>query len=335
MRDLRRWWQYWDDFWFAPTGTFHLGLFRALIGTCMFIMYSIRLSDFDFLFGRESFRPGAQAWDLLPAYMTPPMRWFPTDISILYGLHWVFVIGLGLWTVGLGGRILTVALFALQVGFFQQNFATAYGADLIALHWLLYLSLTHQSDSFSVLNYWRRWRGRAVQIANVQRGGLTRVGLRFVQIQLALIYAFSGVEKLKGGPWWEGTAVWVTLTNRDLVDYDFSFLAQWPLVAFLASFLPLVWEIYFPFLVISKKTRAWALGFGVIFHFFIGWLMNLPFFAVLMVSSYVLFWPSEAVQKVWQWGAQTFLVGAHSLVGIFRKKIVRTANGDLVGGNTL
>jgi hypothetical protein len=288
---FRSWVRRWDHFWFAPTETYHLALFRVVLALTLLTMYSIRIVDFDFFYGKNAFLPGSNGWDLLPSNMIPLWRWFPESPAITYVLHVALLVGLVLLLLGLGGRLITFALYILQLGFFQQNFAVSYGADVIAFHWLLYLSLTRHNDHLNVLNLFRK--RAAIRL----RGGATRVGLRLIQIQVALIYGFSGFEKLKGGPWWDGSAVWVTLSSMDLVDYDFSFLSQLPLLAFLASFLPLIWEIYFPVLIIQTGWRPWVLGFGVMFHFMIGWIMHLPFFGLVMTSSYFVFFNSVAIER--------------------------------------
>jgi hypothetical protein len=66
-------------------------------------------------------------------------------------------------------------------------------------------------------------------------------------------------------------------------------MAQMPILITIATYATLVWEIYFPVLVWSGRVRyTWLLG-GVLLHASIGIMMNLPFFALLMVGAYSVF----------------------------------------------
>jgi hypothetical protein len=138
---------------------------------------------------------------------------------------------------------------------------------------------------------------------------LASVALRLTQIQLCIIYLFAGTEKLKGPLWWRGEAIWGVLSNAQTTTFDFGFMANLPLVITFATYATLVWEIYFPVLVWSRRARyPWLLG-GVLLHASIGLMMNLPFFASVMVAAYSVFlrrrhalalerWFMARVQKV-------------------------------------
>jgi len=118
---------------------------------------------------------------------------------------------------------------------------------------------------------------------------LESVGMRLVQVQICLIYGFSGLGKLKGVSWWNGEALWGVLANPQLSRFDFTWTADFPVaISFLTS-ATVYWEIYFPALIWVPRLRPWILLWGVALHVGIGVMMNLPFFALIMLSGYVLF----------------------------------------------
>ncbi len=119
-----------------------------------------------------------------------------------------------------------------------------------------------------------------------------------MQLQLCVIYAFSGMEKLKGTRWWDGSALWDVLTIRNMQRWDLSFLAHAPIALAANVYVVLFWEIYFPVLVWNKKLRVPMLIFGVLLHIGIFLFMNLPSFGFMMISFYVLFLKPEELTLV-------------------------------------
>jgi hypothetical protein len=113
--------------------------------------------------------------------------------------------------------------------------------------------------------------------------------VRLMQIQLCVIYVYTGMEKLKGHPWWKGSAVWGVLGNHQMMLFDLSFLQQWPLIIAAMTHLTLIFEIYFAVLVWIRPLRNYVLLFGLAFHAMIGFSMGLFFFSAGMMSAYVLF----------------------------------------------
>ena len=108
---------------------------------------------------------------------------------------------------------------------------------------------------------------------------------------------FSGMEKLKGSSWWDGTALWTVLANPQMTVTDFTWLRHLPALIALLTFSTILFEVYFPVLVWVKKTRPWILLAGFGFHFGIGVVMALYSFAMVMIAPYVLFIPEQTLQK--------------------------------------
>ena len=123
---------------------------------------------------------------------------------------------------------------------------------------------------------------------------LNTVSFRFIQIQLCVIYMFSGLKKLKEHSWWDGTAIAETLSA-----YDFNLINSSSILllsGFLAAFTVL-FEVYFPVLIWAPKLRKALLMIGLCFHVSLGFLLNNYFFSLIMLSAYILFIPSESLRK--------------------------------------
>ena len=85
-----------------------------------------------------------------------------------------------------------------------------------------------------------------------------------------------------------------------MVIVDMSWLRHLPLLVFFLSMTTLLFEIYFPVLVMFSSTRKFLLGFGVLFHFGIALLVGIWSFSLVMIAPYILFasfWDKYLLKK--------------------------------------
>jgi hypothetical protein len=173
--------------------------------------------------------------------------------------------------------------------FLNRNLAVQFGVDTIGTFFLLYLCFAESGARYS-LDAWLRPRER-------RQTTLSHVAWRLMQLQVCVIYGYSGMEKLKGVRWWDGSALWDVLSAGNLQRWDMSFVAHAPLVIATVVYLVLLWEVYFPVLVWVPRTRLPVLFFGVLMHVGIFVFMNLPSFGFLMISLYVLFLTEDEIAR--------------------------------------
>lgn len=286
----------WSRFFFDPISTLPLGAFRFLFGLNALVMYSIRQKDWRFYFTNEGFVQAQDATTTLPEFFHSPLAWVPQSDGLTLALHIVFLVATFFLCVGLFGRIAAFVGMVLHVVFMQRNYGIVYGADIISAFLFFYLALTDNDRSFSLralLGWVRKPMGDLNQM-------LTTVGVRLLQIQICIVYGYTGLEKMKGPSWWDGTAVWAVLGNRQLMMFDSSWLREIPLVIVVATFTTLLFEIYFPVLVWLKSTRRWLLLFGIALHAGIAVSVGLVFFSVAMVSTYFVYIPAESLEEVFR-----------------------------------
>ena len=137
--------------------------------------------------------------------------------------------------------------------------------------------------------------------------------IRLLQIHLCIIYFVSGTTKLMGGAWWNGTAVWGTLANFEFAPMPFEinhvqvyneflrWLGSYEL--FLDSFLTgacwftLAFEIGYAFLIWRPSTRWLFLAGAITLHGFIGLLMGLKTFSLMMLVMNMCFLRRDEVDR--------------------------------------
>ncbi len=279
---MKKIWQAWSQFWFSPVSLVNLAVMRVILAGTLFFLYLSRWPDWKIFYSEEGILPRALALKIYPEFLRPYFEWYFWPDAWSGVMHGLLVLSLFCVAVGLGGRIICFLSWVLFIAFFQRNYAVVFGADVIGGTFLLYLSLTQASARYSLDSLWFKRKA-------VSSDMLTSVFYRMIQIQLCVIYAYTGMEKLKGASWWDGTALWTVFANPQMVVFDLTWMRHLPLVLVGLAFSTIFFEIYFPVLVWSKKLRNWVLGAGLCFHFGICFVMALYSFGLVMITPYVLF----------------------------------------------
>lgn len=132
------------------------------------------------------------------------------------------------------------------------------------------------------------------------------IAIRCLQIHLCFIYGAAGLSKLQGNAWWMGTAVWSTLTNPEFApmysDFYMGTLRRLcsnqliiNLVLAAGTWLTLIFEICYPFLIWNRHTRWLMLTMAIFLHGFIALFMGLKTFALMMLVLNMAFLPRHSV----------------------------------------
>jgi hypothetical protein len=275
-------------------------LFRKLLASTLLIFYVFRSWDLELFFSDQGIAPRS----VLSVLMVTDFRYsllnvFPST-GALWFFHGAFLICLLSILAGFWVRGAAIVGTVLHLSFLHRNLGGCYGVDLIATFFLLY---------FCAADF------RRVQPARPDRRALLgSVAFRLCQIQVCIIYAYSGMHKLKGVNWWRGDAIWYTVANFQMTSLDFSWLAHFPLLVAVATFSTLLWELYFPVLIWVKPVKYPLMIFGVFLHLGIAITLNIPFFGALMVCTYSLFLEEDLASRVSSfltWSPQKPRVLAH------------------------
>lgn len=263
-----------------------LGVFRFLLCGVMFYIACTRQLNVE-EYGPNSLIPGQYALSIFSEFYKPYIKFFFWPDVWAAQVHFLYVILMGLATLGLLNRPLMILTWVIAQGFIQRNFSILFGADVIGTLMLFYLTFTRCNEYFSLKNlFFKKGKPYNPKLWSDQ---LSSVFFRLLQLQLFTIYTYTGFEKLKGSTWWDGTALWTVLVNPQFTAFDLVFLKQFPLFFAMATFITIIFEVYFGVMVSFRKTRLLWLGMGILFHLMIGVLLGLMSFGMVMVASYILF----------------------------------------------
>ena len=281
-------------FWTRPVRPERVAAFRIAIGTLVLLdtLVSLWPNAAEF-FGPNGLLPselyrlqqdGLTSWSLLPAGATvAEVRLF---LLALMGAA-------TLVTAGLATRVASIAMWVLLVSLQRRNPYILTGGDLVLSAAAFYLIIMRAGAAWSIDAHLQRRRGGSTAAR------IPAWPLRLAQIQLALIYLFTGLSKLPVpdgpgvGQWLSGHAIAAALSNPTLARFEFLTLVPWWVWAPL-TWAILAWEILFPLLICLRALRPATLAFGVMVHLGIFLTLEVHNFSFAVLAYYLLFLPDNA-----------------------------------------
>jgi hypothetical protein len=272
----------WDALWFRPVPPHLYAVLRVAFGLCGCAIL-ISLADF------------AAFWDL-DGFVAPERGWSTLKgAALAYGLGgvagrllWAVCLALfACMTAGLWSRATVPLSFAAALAYHGWTGLPLSGADDALRGFLFCLIWTDCGAVWSV----DAWRARRRDPGAAARPPmrLAIASLRLIRFQMAIIYLGAGLWKLLSPLWRDGSAVhYVVNTN---VYHRFPELLPPSLdwIATAATYVTLVWEIAFAFMVLWPPTRTIALAAGVLIHLGMFATIEVGPFHLVMLSGYLAF----------------------------------------------
>ena len=251
---------------------------------------------------QEPFAHGRLLWSLY---------FHVSDPRGIWAIHIGILVVMFLFTIGFCTRVTSVLTWVGAMCYIQRAYSTLFGMDSMMIVTLMYLMIGPCGAKFSVDRLIERWRQRKRlgKVLPVEPSVSANFALRLIQIHFCFIYMASGMSKLLGGLWWNGTAIYYTLANWSFAPmtvgiymHGLVFLCQhrwlWELFMTGGSWFTLFMELGLPFLIWSRRM-GWVMVTGsVLLHFGIGMLMGLACFSLFMMTMVSSWIPPEAVDRL-------------------------------------
>jgi hypothetical protein len=277
----------------------------------------------------------AQKWGPLPSQVVSRGHywwsiWFHvTDPFWMMVAHVAILLAMFLFAIGFCTRVTGVLTWAGMLSYIQRGPSTLFGMDTIMNVVVIYLIIGSSGAALSVdrliaRNWWTRRSGRpASEFPPPAPLVSANLALRLLQVHVCIIYMASGLSKLLGPAWWDGTAVWGTMANPEFSPMRYALymgflrlLAEhrwlWHLVMTAGTFFTLFFEISFAFLVWNRRLRWIMVVAAVLLHLGIALFMGLVTFSMIMLTAVLAFVPAETVHQLFS-------------------QLVRLRNGTTVG----
>ena len=270
----------WNVLWFRPVDARSLGAMRIALGVLLIVFHvglwpRLDLFSADGPVDLRSLREGwsAERWSYLDGL----------DDSQLALAHVGALLVLIAFTLGAATPVTSWLSLVILIALWHRSPYIQNGGDRLLRIWTFYLALTPCGRALSI-DAWFFGRDACPLVP--------AYGIRLVQLQTMVMYAYTGIMKLTGSTWQRGTAIYYALSDGSFARFPELFdrvLATWPGQAFTAAgtIATLAWEIGFVPLVLWRRTRWLALVLGLFFHAGIFATMSVGIFSWASVWGYL------------------------------------------------
>jgi predicted DCC family thiol-disulfide oxidoreductase YuxK len=290
----------WSRLWFQSRPSSPLELARMGIGALLLLHYGMATPYlFDF-WGDDGWMPRALAMqDISPwtqsvfFYFNAPWQWV--------AFHALFLFCCAALAVGWRTSWVKWIVLIGQISYQHRDVNLTYGVDHILACLLLILCVAPIGRAMSL--------DRARAVRAVKRLDLAATlppyespwacaCTRLMQIQMAVLFFYSGVAKV-GSTWWDGDALWyVFSTNEYYKPFLLDVFARHYWLVNIGSYAPVLIEIAFPFLIWQWRTRPYLLAAAIFLHLEIAIFMHLYYFSSAMIMGHTSFVRPEWLMRL-------------------------------------
>lgn len=233
-------------------------------------------------------------------------NWTPWTVRVLEGLtppqlmavYGIGILAIGAFTIGALTPLANVVVATLLVAIHHRNPWIQNGGDRLLRIWTLMMLVAPSGAMWSVDAWLRARWGLPV------RATVSAFVLRLVQIQLVVMYTYTGLVKLGDPAWVRGDAIYYAISDGGfsrapwLLDPIVQHAVARPFLRLL-DLVTLIFEIGFGPLVLWSRTRTATLIAGVLLHG-----------GIFLTMAVGLFGPASV------WGYQALAPWARPLDGV-------------------
>lgn len=266
-------------------------LLRIIYGLALLFLLVPSIPERSLLWGQASFwvdpeasRRGYWTFDTL----------FTKDSALLFDIAYFGLIALAvLFILGWRTRIITPIMLLMLVALHSNNNFMLNGGDTLMRITLLFMIFANLSEHYS-LDARRRahsTKPRRKLVPDHISNASHNTGLILCCFQIIVVYTTSGVWKLLGDDWLNGSALFYALRIDNFMLYPAvnELLWQSSMVIYIGTFLALWIQTFFVILILWRPTRIIALISLIFMHLGIGLLLGLWPFSLAMIALDMLF----------------------------------------------
>jgi vitamin K-dependent gamma-carboxylase-like protein len=295
----------WQAFFHAPCDARICAAIRIGYAAVILIHLAVLYPNLDLWFTDAGVLPLEAAQQIGNPYV-PSLLWhLPNTPTVTHVAFFAFVTHAVLLLVGLLPRANAICVFVWLLSFQARN-PMIHDSQDTALRLLGFLLIFLPLGRCWSINAWliRLWKRRS-EAANphsangypLPKGqGLDRFaaagwGLRLVQIEMVLIFLSTGLVKLGGDLWVNGTALYYVSRLDDVFGRfpvpAWAFDTPW--VVALMTWAVIAVELLVPVLIWFRETRRLCLVGLLLFHLANEWTMNVFLFHWIMLVGWISF----------------------------------------------
>ncbi|MCP4190058.1 MAG: HTTM domain-containing protein [Planctomycetaceae bacterium] len=287
----------WLQFWFAPSDVYTLAAIRVMAGAMLFYTHFVYALDLEAFAGANSWispelsremHSGGTAWSVL---------WYVRSTGWLWTVH---IASLGVFLclmIGFMSRVAAALAWCVTVSYSHRLIGAQFGLDQVNAMLAMYLMIGPCGAAYSV-DRWlltkREGQRRSMPSPSVS----ANVAVRLIQCHMCVMYLFAGIAKMRGGTWWDGSAVWFAIASLEYQSLDVTWLGRWPNLISLLTHVTVFWETFYCVLVWPKQTRPVFLGLAVAVHLGIAGCLGMITFGLAMLVGNAAFIRPDFVDSI-------------------------------------
>ena len=298
----------WNNIWFQDGPTTPLEISRIGIGIALLLHYILATPYLLIFWGDDGWMPRtllaqehSDPWaQSILFYLTAPWQ--------LYLFHTLFLACCVAFTLGWRTSWVKWAVLAGQLSYDNRNPDMYYGVDSILACLLLILCFAPIGRALSLDRVRQVRAAKLVDLRAHPRRFSSRWAFactRLMQIQMAILFLYSAVGKLRGEQWWHGEAVWRVFSSADYYnEFMLRIFAPNFWLVNIATYAVILIELAFPFMVWQRRSRPYLLAGAAFLHLQFALLMNLFYFSFVMVMGHMSFLFPDWLQglgAMWKW----------------------------------
>ena len=291
----------WSRIWFQKSPTLPIEITRMGVGGAVLIHYALATPYLFEFWGDAGWMPRALAlkiddpWsESVFFYFSAPWQWI--------AFHGFFLFCCATLMVGWRTSWVKWIVFVGQLSYHYRNPVLAYGVDQILACLLFILCLAPIGRAMSLD------RVRAVRVAKLRNleatvppyasewaGACTRL----MQMQMATLFFYTGVSKIKWDEWRNGDAIWQVFSTYDYYNsFLVDLMARQYWISNVATYATILIEVAFPFLIWQRLTRPYMLAAGIFLHLMFGTTLALTYFSFVMIMGHMSFLRPEWLARL-------------------------------------
>jgi hypothetical protein len=281
----------WNRFWFTPSSAATLALIRIAAGLLALYAVATYAPDLELWFGEGGMLPLEMVRSLYDGQLslldyTPP--------NMLWPVYWASLALIGLFTLGVGGRIIAIAATIVTFSFFSRAPLVTGEFESILSFILVYLCIGKADDALSLKAFWRRHTTNSP--LPPPASPFNTISLRLIQIHAALACLMMGWAQLAApeAAWWSGEGIWLAAGRPNMPLVDLSGLVDHPRIVAAWSHAITLYLLMMPFFIWNRLARPiFVIAGGLVWLSFAlasGWV---PFCAAMLTATAAFVEPSE------------------------------------------
>ena len=306
----RSWWQEvsngWNRFWFSATDPATLGLIRLLGGLMIFYTHLVWTKDLEAFFGPDAWISidAVSAWQGEGNFCLSYLKYIDS-MTLLWTVHIAALVVLLMFALGLFTRVTSILAFVITMSYVHRLPGALFGLDQVNTMLVTYLMIGPSGAAFSLDRLIARRKSKLQNETTNQTSSQqvthlvgANLAIRLIQVHMCIIYMYSGISKLLGEPWWDGTALWGAAANLEYQSLDLTWMAGYPMLVALLTHITIFWETFYCALVWPRVSRPFVLATAVGVHLGIACCMGMITFGLAMIIGNMAFIRPQLIRRL-------------------------------------